>query len=110
MDVNEPSSDRMELMEVKLSTDISLSQDSREPRESRLSSSITGLLLSGDMVSSRGILQNKNMKLVPEDPNKTHKKQNMSTPDRIEKMKKRFLDVLAQYQVYGYLKKWWWIW
>jgi hypothetical protein len=28
----------------------------------------------------------------------------------MEKMKKRFLDFLAQYEVYGYLKKWWWIW
>ena len=25
-------------------------------------------------------------------------------------MKKQFLDFLAQYEVYGYLKKWWWIW
>ena len=25
----------------------------------------------------------------------------------MEKMKKRFLDFLAQYEVYGYLKKWW---
>ena len=28
----------------------------------------------------------------------------------MEKMKKRFLDFLAQYEVYGYLKKWWRIW
>ena len=28
----------------------------------------------------------------------------------MEKMKKRVLDFLAQYEVYGYLKKWWWIW
>ena len=28
----------------------------------------------------------------------------------MEKMKKWFLDFLAQYEVYGYLKKWWWIW
>ena len=27
----------------------------------------------------------------------------------MEKRKKRFLDFLAQYEVYGYLKKWWWI-
>ena len=34
--------------------------------------------------------------------------------DRIQKtggdIKKLFLDFLAQYEVYGYLKKWWWIW
>ena len=28
----------------------------------------------------------------------------------MEKMKKRLFDFLAQYEVYGYLKKWWWIW
>ena len=28
----------------------------------------------------------------------------------MEKMKKRFLDFLAQYEVYGYLQKWWWFW
>ena len=27
----------------------------------------------------------------------------------MEKIKKRFLDSLLQYEVYGYLKKWWWI-
>ena len=28
----------------------------------------------------------------------------------MEKMKKQILDFLVQYEVYGYLKKWWWIW
>ena len=28
----------------------------------------------------------------------------------MEKMKKLFLVFLAHYEVYGYLKKWWWIW
>ena len=37
-----------------------------------------------------------------------------SIEDRIQKTdgenEETVLDILAQYEVYGYLKKWWWIW